>query len=366
VKITNIEIETVHVTERADWTFVHINTDQDIRGLGELNPSVRRADALGTLRTMAEQLIGRDPRQIERINALFDPQALDRFGFRALSALDQALWDILGKSLGAPVYQLLGGLCRDEIRLYANINRATRTDRSPEAFARNAAAAVADGFDAVKLAPFDGMARGIDKAEDAEDGLACMRAVRAAIGPNVDLLIDCHSHFTARGALAVADALFELDLFWFEEPVPDTDIEGYLEVKARSGLPVAGGESRLHRRGFWEIFDRGGLDIAMPDVTVVGGLSELSKVAAMAETRDILTAPHGPFGPVTTAASAHAMAAHPAFLILEYAWGEASWRHDLVLPTETINKGRIALSDAPGLGVELNPDTVAAHRIEIS
>ena len=216
MKITGIEIETIHVTERVDWTFVHINTDKGIRGLGELNPSVRRADELGTLRQMGETLFGRDPRQIEKLHALFDPASLDRIGFRALSALDQAFWDILGKSLDAPVHALLGGASRDEIRLYANINRATRGDRSPEAFARNATAAVSDGFDAIKLAPFDGLARGIDKAEDAADGIACMQAVRQAIGPNVDLLIDCHSHFTAKGALAVAKALADLDLFWFE------------------------------------------------------------------------------------------------------------------------------------------------------
>ena len=366
MKITGIEIETIHVTERVDWTFVHINTDKGIRGLGELNPSVRRADELGTLRQMAETLIGREPRQIEKLHALFDPASLDRIGFRALSALDQAFWDILGKSLDAPVHALLGGACRDEIRLYANINRATRGDRSPEAFARNATAAVSDGFDAIKLAPFDGLARGIDKAEDAADGIACMQAVRQAIGPNVDLLIDCHSHFTAKGALAVAKALADLDLFWFEEPVPDEDIAGYLEVKAKSGLPIAGGESRMHRRGFWQACNDNILDIAMPDVTIVGGICELKKVAAMAEARGIRTAPHGPFGPVTTASSVHAMAAHPAFTILEYAWGEVPWRPTLTLPNEKISNGRITLPQTPGLGIELDEKIVAAHRIAIT
>ena len=366
MKITGIEIETVHVTERVDWTFVQIDTDKGIRGLGELNPSVRKADGLGTVRQMADALIGRDPRQIEKLNALFDSTSLDRIGFRVLSALDQALWDILGKSLDAPVHALLGGACRDEIRLYANINRATRGDRSPEAFARNAATAVADGFDAVKLAPFDGLDRGIDRAEDAANGIACMQAVRQAIGPDVDLLVDCHSHFTAQGALAVADALTDLNLYWFEEPVPDADIAGYLEVKARSGLSIAGGESRMHRKGFWQACNEQILDIAMPDVTIVGGISELSKVAAMAEARDIRTAPHGPFGPITTAASVQVMAAHPAFAILEYAWGEVPWRHDLVLPAEEINNGRIALSQKPGLGVELNPEIVAEHRISVN
>ena len=363
MKITAINLETVRVTERVDWTFVHIDTDEGIRGLGELNPAVRRSDHLGTVRQMSAALIGRDPRQIEKLVALFDPAKLDRFGFRVLSALDQALWDILGKWLAAPVYALLGGACRDEIRLYANINRATRGDRSPTAFARNAAQAVADGFDAVKLAPFDGLPRGIDSAADAADGIAAMRAVRDAIGPGIDLLVDCHSRFTAKGALDVAAALRELDLYWFEEPVPDEDYDGYREVKARCGIPVAGGESRMHRRGFWEAINRDTLDYAMPDVTIVGGISELKKVATLAEARDIPTAPHGPFGPVTTATSVHAMAAQPLFPILEYAWGEAPWRRDLIQPAENIVNGRVPLPQLPGLGFELNAETVAQHRI---
>ena len=363
MKITRIDLEIVRVTERVDWTFVHIETDTGIRGLGELNPSVRRSDALGQVHQLADALIGSDPRRIEENLALFDPTALDSCGFRALSALDQALWDILGKSLNAPIHALLGGACRDEIRLYANINRATRKDRSPEGFARNAAAAVKDGFDAVKLAPFDGMPRGIDRAQDAQSGIDALRAVRQAIGPEVDLLVDCHSHFTVKGALEVADALTEIDLYWFEEPIPGNDIDGYLEVKARCGLPIAGGESRRHRRGFWEVLDRGALDIAMPDVTIVGGITELKKVAALAEARGIPTAPHGPFGPVTTIASVHTMAAHPAFSILEYAWGETPWRHELIAPGEKIVNGRIAIPQAPGLGIELDPQTVAAHRI---
>ena len=363
MKITGIDVDIVHVNHRGNWVFVHVNTDEGIRGLGELSPSGPKAGCLAVLHRMADALEGRDPRRIEHIVSSFTPMDLDRAGVLALSAVEQALWDILGKSLGVPVYTLLGGSCHDEIHLYANINRAT-TDRTPEGFARNAAAAVADGFDAVKLAPFDGMPRGIDRAQDAEPGIACMRAVREAIGPDVKLLIDCHSHFTAAGALEVADALRELDLFWFEEPVPDDDIDGYLEVKAHCGMPVAGGESRQLRRGFWETLQRRTVDILMPDVTIVGGIGELKKVADMAATHSIPTAPHGPFGPVTIAAGVHAMAAHPGFMILEYAWGEVPWRHDLTIPSETINNGRISLPDAPGLGVELNPDVVETHRAE--
>ena len=324
---------------------------------------MRRSGHLPLAREMADSLLRRDPRRIRELVERFRPAELDAVGVRALSGLEQALWDLIGKSLRAPVHALLGGACRQEIRVYANINRATRPDRSPEAFARNAAAAVSEGHDAVKLAPFDGLPAAVDGVEPARGGIECLRAVREAVGPEVDVLVDCHSRFTTRGALGVAEALGDLDLFWFEEPVPQDDYEGYGRVQAECGMPVAGGESRALRRGWWEVLERRALDAAMPDVTIVGGISELHQVAAMAAVRGIPTAPHGPFGPVVTAASAQAMAAHPEFLILEYAWGEAPWRAELIRPAERIAGGRLAVAEAPGLGVELDMGVVDAHRL---
>ena len=362
VTITGIDTCSVHVNHRGDWTFVLVNTDDGIQGLGELNPSGSRTGSIQILRDLEEQLTGCDPRRIEHIMADFKPEPVDRATVLALGALDQALWDILGKSLGVSVAALLGGKCRNEIHLYANINRAT-TDRTPSGFARHAAAAVADGFDAIKLAPFDGMPGGIERAQDARDGIACMEAVREAIGSDVDLLIDCHSHFTGRGGCEVFDALRDLNLYWYEEPVPDKDAEGYLMIKNHIDVPLAGGESLMYREGFWPVLDQYLMDIIMPDVTIVGGISELKKVAAMAEARNIPTAPHGPFGPVTIASGVQAMATHPEFLILEYAWGEIPWRHDLLLPSEQIVNGRIKVPDRPGLGVELNPEAVKKYRV---
>ena len=357
MKITGIDIDTIPVNHRGSWSFVHVNTDEGIGGLGELNPSGLKLGCGAILQQMADALTGKDPRNIEQLVYSLNPSSLDYAGVLALSAIDQALWDILGKSLNVPVHTILGGRCRDEIHVYANINRAT-TDRSPEGFARNAAAAVEDGFDAIKLAPFDGMQRGIDSAGDAQPGLACMRAVRDAIGPDTGLLIDCHSHFTVRGALEVADALRELDLFWFEEPVLYDDIAGYQEVKERCGMTLSGAESRQLRRGFRDVLAHEMMDVIMPDVTIVGGISELKKVADMAHAYAISTAPHGPFGPVTIAAGVQTMLAHPGFMILEYAWGEVPWRHDLITPPETIRESRIVPSDLPGLGVALDREMV--------
>ena len=368
MKITGIEVVGVRVNQWLEWVFVQVDTDAGIRGLGELAPGGNTPDCLIALRDLEVRLAGRDPRQIERFVHECARDESAHAQRLALSAVEQALWDILGKSLGVPVFRLLGGACREEIRLYANINRVSRRpeERTPAFFARNAAAAVAEGFDAVKLAPFDGMPREIDRARDVAPGIAAMEAVRQAIGPDVDLLIDCHSHFTVAGALDVADALRDLDLYWFEQPTPESDLEGLLRIKEQSGMRIAGGEQRTEPPSFWEPLERRALDVVMPDVTVVGGIGALRRAADLAAARGVPTAPHGPFGPVAIAAGVQAMAAHPQFLILEFGWGEADWRRELVLPPERIENGRIPLRDAPGLGVELNPEAVEAHRVEVA
>ena len=360
MKITGIDLHTVPVNHRGSWTFVLINTDEGIHGLGELNPSGLQRGCDAILEQMADTLIERDPCHIEALIQSLNPEGLDYTSVLALSAIDQALWDILGKVLNVPLYQILGGRCHEDIHVYANINRAT-VDRTPRGFAINAEKAVAQGFDAIKLAPFDGLKSGIDDTADAMQGLSCMREVRQAIGPDVNLLIDCHSHFTVPGALRIADALRDLNLYWFEEPLPFEDIDGYRQIRQQLDLPLAGAEGRQLRQGFWDVLVHEMMDVVMPDVTIVGGISELRKVADMAQSKGITTAPHGPFGPVALAAGIQTMVAHPGFQILEYAWGEVPWREDLITPVEEIHNSRIKPSHLPGLGVELNMKTL--HRL---
>ncbi len=363
MKITGIELDAVQVNHRGDWVFVHVLTDEGIQGIGEMRSGNNYAAQLSALRDLGEAAKGCDPRNIEALVSRYTSTERTKVELFALSAFEQALWDILGKSLNAPVHALLGGACRDEIRLYANINRAT-TDRSPEGFARNAAAAVAEGFDAVKLDPFDGV-RGADNAGDAARGIACMRAVREAIGTEVDLLVDCHSKFTVRGAIEVADEVRDLNLFWFEQPTSESSLDNCLAVKEGCGLTIAGGEQRGLRRDWVEVVENISMDIPMPDVTVVGGIGELKKIGDMLHAWGLPTAPHGPFGPVVIAAGVHAMASLPGFLILEYGWGEIPWRKDLTIPGEEIVNGRIRINDRPGLGVELNPEMVEKHRVQV-
>ena len=362
MKIVNITMDAVHVNHRGDWVFVHVLTDQGLTGIGELRAGNNYQPQVLAVRELQSELKGRDPRQIERI--VSDFRSGNRNHIYALSAIEQALWDILGKSLQVPVHVLLGGPCREKIRLYANINRAT-TDRTPEGFARNAALAVKQGFDAIKLAPFDGLPSGIDSIDEAQIGISCMETVRAAIGPEIDLLVDCHSHFTVNGALAAADALRELDLFWFEQPIPEANLAACTKVKQRCGLRVAGAEGQAWRQSFTEILRHNSMDVIMPDVKIVGGIGELKKVADMASAWGIPTAPHGPSGPVTIAAGVEVMLSHPDFLILEYGWGEVDWRSQLTTPAEQIHRGRLSKHNRPGLGIELNQQVVAEHRVSL-
>ena len=361
MRITHLELQTVQVNQRETWVFVLLHTDAGPTGLGELNPSAPRQACIRALHSLGQRLVGRDPRRVAALFADLTADPLDLVGVRALSALDQCLWDILGQSLQTPLHALLGGPCHDSIRLYANITRAT-TSLDPEAFVQCARGAVADGFTAVKVAPFGGTGP-IDRIDHLEEPLECVRAVRRAVGPQIDIMLDCYGLFTARAALELLEALQEVGLYWFEEPVADDDWAGYLQVKERCPIPLAGGERYEFRRGFWPALERQIFHIAMPDVGIVGGIGELDKVAAMAESRGIQLAPHGPFGPVTLAAGAQVMAAHPGFLILEYPWGLNTWRAALVEPAEDIRAAHLHLPDRPGLGLALNASTVARHRV---
>jgi len=362
MKITDITLSAVHVNHRGDWVFVHVHTDEGISGIGELKAGKNYDAQVTAVRDLKSQLIGRNPGHIEAIFAEFRTD--ERYQLCALSAIDQALWDILGKSLGVPVYMLLGGAVNDKIRIYANINRAT-TDRTPEGFAANAAKAVEQGFDAIKLAPFDGLNRNIDSAKAARKGIDCLKAVRKIIGPDTDLLVDCHSHFSVKGALEVADAIRNLDIFWYEQPVPENNMEDCVKVKEECGLQIAGGEGRRLREGFVEVFEHQSMHIIMPDVKIIGGISELKKVGDTATAYNIPTAPHGASGPVTVASQVQVLIASPNTLILEHGWGEVPWRHKLLQPPENIVNGYIHRTERPGLGIELNPDVLKMHQISV-
>ena len=360
-----MELTSVRVSERTAWMFVHLRTNLGLEGLGECSLGNRRE--LPTLDDAFEAARGRSPFDIEAYRAAGRERAAagDRFEATAFSAIEQALWDLVGKAVDAPVHQLTGGLLRNRLRAYANINRATR-ERTPAAFATNARTAVEDGFSAIKAAPFDGFpaldAPALEVAAAADLGVACVEAIRAAVGPDVDILIDCHSFFNVDLAVDVAGRLEPQNLAWYEEPVAPTDIAATVAIERAIEQRMAGGEFLFGIEGFGPLCRERAVDVIMPDVKHCGGLHEARKIAAIAELDGVAVSPHNPSGPVATAASAQLCAGLPNFEILEMQWGEAAWRGDLVEPPERFENGSIAVPEGPGLGVELNEAVAREHQ----
>lgn len=365
MKITGIEPVVVHVTERGDWVFVLVHTDAGITGLGEASHSLNDALLLAALKVFEERIVGKSPLAIHEIWRSLSRMHGGRVTYTALSAIEQALWDIMGQHLGVPIHTLLGGAVRQKIRLYANINRHVR-DRSPEGFARAAREAVDEGFTGIKLAPFDEL-RAPDHVRTGPKaawrrGVDRVCAVREAIGDEIDLAVDCHGRMETSEAISVGQALASCNLLWYEEPVRHTYSDQLALITQRVPMPTASAESVFAVEGFRPFLLERVVDVLMPDVKHCGGLMELKNIAEAARLKKLLIAPHNPSGPVATVASAHVVSILPNFLILEYAWGEVNWRADLITPREPIEDGYLLLSDAPGLGYRLNPDVVDAHR----
>lgn len=368
LSIERLETLVVQVNRRGDWVFCLIHTNDGITGLGEASHGLSDPLVITALEQYGRRLVGKDPRRIGEIWAALNSRHGGRVEHTALSAIEQALWDILGQHLGVPIRTLLGGELRDRVRLYANINRHV-TDRSPAGFAAAARQAVAQGFTAVKLAPFDEV-RGPAHVRTGPraawlPGIERVREVRSAIGPEIELAVDCHGRFDVTEALTVARALEECDLYWFEEPVPHTCTDDLARITSLVPMATASAESVYAVEGFAPFVTRRTVDVIMPDVKHDGGLMETVRIAGAARAAGILVAPHNPAGPVSTAAVAQVVSTLSNYCILEYAWGEVDWRADLLEPAERIEDGYLLLADGPGLGHRLNPEVVAQHRVEI-
>ena len=365
MKITEVEVLTVKVNHRGDWVFVVIHTDEGPSGVGEASHSGDDGLLNVAVAGMRPTLVGRDPLEINALWRKLVRSEAGRVAATALSAVEQALWDLAGQRAGLPIHALFGGAVRRRIRLYANVNRHV-TDRSPEGFARAAAQAKDEGFTAVKLAPFDEL-RDPDHVRTGPRAAWAPRvervaAVREAVGPGVDLAVDCHGRMETSEAIAVGRALERLDLLWYEEPVPRAFPGELAEVHAAVRIPIASAEGVFAMEGFAPFLTRRVVDILMPDVKHCGGLAELYAVAQAARMHRLLAAPHNPSGPVASAASAQIVSTLPNFLILEHAWGEVNWRAGLLSPPERIEDGHLLLPEGPGLGHTLNREVLERHR----
>src|SRR5688572_5635951 len=375
LKVTAFELLPVRATERTVWLIVRLRTDAGLTGLGETSDAfgfanTTRADAARMeteLRGLFELVQGRSPLDIESFRqrglALASKGLVQATAF---SAIEQALWDLAGKALDVPASALFGGAVRDRLPVYANVNRAT-TPRVPQGFANAARAANADGFRAIKAAPWDGfppVGSPPDRIGAAvQSGILAARAMRDAVGPDVEIMVDCHSFFDVELAVRVAKELEPVRLAWYEEPVAPEKLDETLAIRRRISQPMAGGEVLFGVSGFAPLTRTKAVDVIMPDVKHCGGLLELTRIAAMADADGVAVAPHNPSGPVSTAASVQVCAVLRNFRLLELQWGEAAWRSEVLEPAEQFVQGSIAVPSRPGFGVELNDRVVRAHPI---
>jgi galactonate dehydratase len=374
LRVTGVELLPVRATARTVWLLVRLRTDAGLTGLGEASDAfgfanTTKQDAARMeqeLRAFFRLIEGKSPLEIGAYRQAGMGLAA-RGGLvsaTAFSAIEQALWDLSGKALDVPVATLFGGAIRTTLPVYANVNRATNP-RTPAGFAASARAAVREGFRAVKAAPWDGFppagspASVIESA--VEGGIAATVAIREAVGPDVEVMVDCHSFFDVALAERVAKRLEPAKLAWYEEPVAPERIDETREIRRRITQPMAGGEVLFGVPGFAELSRKGTVDVIMPDVKHCGGLLELTRIAAAAQRDGVAVAPHNPSGPVSTAASVQVCAVIDNFRLIELQWGEVPWRGEVVSPPERFDTGTIEVPTRPGLGVELNDAVVRAH-----
>jgi len=361
------EVKTYRVAGRGwpgyPWVFVEICTDEGISGFGESTP---REGAFQAITEVGQRIVGEDPFHIAR---LFEEISRGGSYFGSapfISGIEIALWDILAKALGVPVYQLLGGPCHDRLRVYVD-GFFRGADYRPEAYAAKAREIVAKGFTALKMdidGPLASMHR-INRQPDRVDlalTVEIVAAVREAIGYELDLAVDTHGRFNLPTVLTLAEKLQPYDLMWIEDPVPlrRGNIKTMSKITAALKTPICSGET-LTRPQYRELFELQAADIVMPDLTYVGGIMEMYKIAAMADVYHIPVAPHNMYGPLATMASVQVCACLPNFTILEYQCGDVPWRDEIIDRPIPIRDGHIDVPDEPGIGVELSKEALHEH-----
>ncbi len=360
MKITDIKAFTVDCF-RTNWVFVKVYTDEGITGVGEGTLEYKEKAFLGALEHIKESLIGQNPLDIERHWYYTYRDAYWRGGpvlMSALSAVEMALWDILGKSLNVPVWQLLGGKVNDKVRIY--VNGWFSGAREPEEFAEKAKIAVQRGVTAMKWDPFGKSSLQISN-RDLEKALRNIAAVREAVGNQVDLLIEGHGRFDVPTGIKISKELEQFKPMFFEEPVPPDNLEALKAVRDKSPVAISAGERLYSRWDYRKLFDIRAADYIQPDISHAGGIMELKKIAAEAESRYIPFAPHNPSGPVANAATLQLAATCPNFCILEIMYSDVEWRKEVVNEKLDYADGFITIPNKPGLGIEIDEEACLRH-----
>jgi galactonate dehydratase len=344
-------------------TFVEVHTDDGLIGVGEVR-MLNHTDALigYFAEAVPNHVLGSDPFNVEDlVHRMFrnDYARAGEIAMSAISTVEMACWDIIGKALGQPVYRLLGGAVRDSIKAYAN--GWYTVERTPEEFHAAAKRVLARGYRALKLDPFGAGVYELDRPEQLRS-IALVEAVRDAVGPDVDILVEMHGRFNPATAIDIARQLEPFHPGWVEEPVPPENLAALKKAAEQIRIPVATGE-RIHtRHEYRELFELQAADIVQPDITHFGGILETKKLAAWADACYVLVAPHNVGGPVSTAANLHLAACTTNFKIQEHF---NDFAEDFVKGAAPGNPevvdGYFALPSGPGLGVVLDHEVISAH-----
>ncbi|MFN8540961.1 MAG: mandelate racemase/muconate lactonizing enzyme family protein [Thermomicrobiales bacterium] len=362
MKIVDVKPYVVSTAWR-NLTYVRVLTDDGLEGVGEAR-MINHTDAL--LGYLAEatpnHIIGSDPINIEdlvRRMYLNDYGRPGEIVMSGIAVVEMACWDIFGKAVNKPVYQLLGGAVRDKIKAYAN--GWYTVERTPEEFHAVAQRAIARGYQALKFDPFGAGFYEMERAEKRKV-IGLVEAVRDAIGPDAEIMIEMHGRFNPATAIEMARELERFTPSWVEEPVPPENLAALKKAAEKITIPVATGE-RIHSRyEFRELFELQAADIIQPDITHIGGLMETKKIAAWADSYYMLVAPHNVGGAVATAAALHFAASTPNFKIQEHFNDFAEdWVKQLAPGNPEVTDGYFDLPQGPGLGVTLDLDAVEAH-----
>ncbi|HEX2973585.1 MAG TPA: mandelate racemase/muconate lactonizing enzyme family protein [Tepidisphaeraceae bacterium] len=377
MKITDVKALAVKGRHwpRFPMVFVEVYTDEGLVGVGEAL-AFQATGVRQSVEEIGEWLRGEDALQIER---LWERCFRRGAGMAALSGIEIALWDIAGQVAGMPIYQLLGGACHDRVRVYAD-GFFRGADPTPEAYGEKAEAAVAKGLTALKLDIDDflylgGERKALIRCHGADLGrhitnaeirkvAASVAAIRERLGPEIDLALDCHWAFDVPSASRLGRALEPYDLMWLEDPTPSKSTPALAKLARELPMPLCLGEALATRFEFREILEKQAASVIMPDVASSGGILEMKKIAALADTYYVPMAPHDMVGPIATAATVQLCYSIPNLLIMEHQLTDVPWRHELTDEPLLVKDGYYELPTRPGVGMKLNHEAVARYRAE--
>ena len=360
MKISEIQTFLVRDAHR-NIVFVKVLTDEGIHGIGEAFSCGPDDATVRVVEHFAEWLAGEDPRNVEHLWQLMYTGSRFPGGSlvnSAISGIEHALWDIKGKALGAPVWSLLGGKCRQKIRIYQGVG-----GNSPEELAENGVRLIEQyGYSALKMGPHAPGSVRLPWNAVLRGAAERIAALREAVGPDIDIGVDPHARiFEPMRALQMAQALQPYQPFFFEEPIRPENADALARLRAQVEIPIATGEMLYTKFEFRDLLVRDAVDILQPDVCCAGGILECKKIAAIAEAFYCSVAPHNPMGPLATVVNVHLAACIPNFLILEYVPDDRSIRRDLLVEPLRPEGGYLPVPEKPGWGVELNEEMFEKH-----